>query len=138
MFFFCLLVVFTVYLSFTVYFKFLFIYLFIYIIYCFCNYYIFIFDYMCACMELLIEFRCTCTMTIKLSILFYSILYKRVMGLFIPCCWLLRGIAVHGSRANSGVSPSPRGVQAVSGRGLWGGGLHTSGGFNVTIVIHYN
>ena len=27
---------------------------------------------MCACMELLIAFRCTCTMTIKLSILFYS------------------------------------------------------------------
>ena len=28
---------------------------------------------MYACMELLIAFRCTCTMTIKLSILFYSI-----------------------------------------------------------------
>ena len=94
---------------------------------------------MCACMELLIAFRCTCTMTIKLSILFYSILYKRVMGLFIPCCWLLRGIAVHGSHANSvGVSPSPRAVQAVSGRGLWGGGLRTSGSVTVTILIHYS
>ncbi|CAL8284592.1 unnamed protein product [Arctogadus glacialis] len=37
-----------------------------------------------------------------------------------------------------GVSPSPRTVQAVSGRGLWEGGLCTSGSVNVTIVIHYS
>ena len=56
------------------------------------------------------------------------------------CCWLLRaGIAVHGPRANSvGVSPSPRAVQGVSGRGLWVGGLRTSGSVNVNIVIHYS
>jgi hypothetical protein len=67
----CLLVVFTVYLSFSVYFKIVFIYLFILYI-AFVNYYIFIFDNMCACMELLIAFRCTC----KDNKAFYSILSK--------------------------------------------------------------
>ena len=67
-------------------------------------------------------------------------IFKLGLGYSFSCCWLLRGIEVHGSLANSfGVSPSPRIVQAVSGRGYGEEDSARAGASpSVTIVIHYS